>query len=790
MISLIYSLSLLSGLAALCYQTLGFYKYGLALGGTHTTASLVLAVFFSGLGLGSLAVGYLKSTDVSHNIKLIIINELLLLLFIALTFWVHLSFLFISCLFMGAGTPLLWRLLSSKSNAIYGFNIAGAFIGALASILYLIPEFGYSKTLIIAMIINAMALLFLIPLAMMGTKVIKTNTPPELHPNSLRLRALNQPPHLNTLLMLAGFSGFTILCLEVLWNRAFSLLHQNSVQTFGIVIGIVIGCLGITPFIIEVLTKKYKLQTLFKTSLALSIPFLFITPYSFVALTDSLQGLPQIVASTLLPTLHLNLIAFCLLFIFPLLLFCGSLFPLILKALEADPQSTSKTKSQVLFINTIAGTLGALFAGFLLPYLGLWQSFIFIGCLYAGVFIFVATPWRILTTSLWVIVSVGLVVFLPTPAVQRTNLNGQSLTTLELKQNPSSIISVVESSNLSTGVHRNLVVNNQYSLGGTRMLRQEKFQAELAFKIHPQAQHVLFLGMGTGITAGVVQEHPNLIQADITEIDPGVIEMAQKHFEPYTQGLFKNPKAHLLKTDARSFVKNKNQTYDLIIGDLFVPWKRGAGTLFHQEHFKSVHNALKNNGVFIQWLPSWQISSPVFWSIAKTFSQTFKTTTLWLGLDAPRGAIALVGTDAPQLPFISAITSDHPDAFQFMQYYAGQLYKDAELDKATVITEDNDWLAFNALIPGIDSPSRLKAPFTDDYQIRFNVLSFKTIAPEHDPQFLNLPSIAFKQISEGFFKRLAQFYFETGNSVEYAKTIQLLKIFGVPKEQPDSTQGL
>ena len=81
--------------------------------------------------------------------------------------------------------------------------------------------------------------------------------------------------------------------------------------------------------------------------------------------------------------------------------------------------------------------------------------------------------------------------------------------------------------------------------------------------------------------------------------------------------------------DARNYLLGTNEKYDLIIGDLFLLWKAGIGGLFTYEHFNVVKSRLKDDGMFFQWIPSYQFSLDEFAVVVRTFLEVFEQVSLW-----------------------------------------------------------------------------------------------------------------------------------------------------------------
>ena len=83
--------------------------------------------------------------------------------------------------------------------------------------------------------------------------------------------------------------------------------------------------------------------------------------------------------------------------------------------------------------------------------------------------------------------------------------------------------------------------------------------------------------------------------------------------------------------DARSFLRASPQRFDVIVGDLFVPWQLGSGSLFSREHFTNARARLAAGGVFCQWLPLYQLTKGEFLTIARSFADVFPAADLFRG---------------------------------------------------------------------------------------------------------------------------------------------------------------
>jgi spermidine synthase len=82
----------------------------------------------------------------------------------------------------------------------------------------------------------------------------------------------------------------------------------------------------------------------------------------------------------------------------------------------------------------------------------------------------------------------------------------------------------------------------------------------------------------------------------------------------------------------------------VVVGDLFHPYRDGAGALYTREHFAAIRQRLSSQGIFCQWLPLHQIDEPTLRAIVHTFQQEFPSAEAWLlrfNVEVP--VMALIG---------------------------------------------------------------------------------------------------------------------------------------------------
>jgi len=200
-------------------------------------------------------------------------------------------------------------------------------------------------------------------------------------------------------------------------------------------------------------------------------------------------------------------------------------------------------------------------------------------------------------------------------------------------------------------------LNSNYWLGSTGAAWQQHFQGRIPLLAYPQTRSVFFLGMGTGISVGGSLD-PRFEQVErvvACELVPEVVTAARKYMTgdfkikgaarvDFTSGLFQDPRVEIVVEDGRHYLMASGETFDMINGDLFLPYQQGTGSLYSREHFKNAKASLTPDGVFVQWLPMFQLTEFEFGVIARTMLDVFGQVTMWRNNFNPgQEAVALIG---------------------------------------------------------------------------------------------------------------------------------------------------
>jgi spermidine synthase len=98
------------------------------------------------------------------------------------------------------------------------------------------------------------------------------------------------------------------------------------------------------------------------------------------------------------------------------------------------------------------------------------------------------------------------------------------------------------------------------------------------------------------------------------------------------------PNVRIRIDDGRNYLLTTDKRYDMITADLIIPTHAGAGKLWSVEYWRLARDALKDDGIMLQWIGNYQPDR--FNLIVRSFLEVFPNATLW-------GGTLLVGTKHP-----------------------------------------------------------------------------------------------------------------------------------------------
>ncbi len=667
-----------SGAVALVYEMLWLRRLALVFGSAAPAMAATLAAYFAGLGCGAYVLGRMSAhslrplrwyaaLELLIGLGALAVNPILDLsthffpalfgrlsnapaAFIAVKTILAFVALFLPTFCMGGTLPLLGaaldagrRHLGTTAGLLYTLNTFGAAVGTLAAPFILLPSLGGRATLWICVATN-------LALALAAWGLDRRTSLPLLElqpmPGAKPVTAGNRGQR-GGLLALAGLSGAVTFSTQVLWTRAFQQVHENSLHSLSVVVAVFILGLAIGAALLRAgLGRQWPPDTLFVWSWWAGGAALALGPIVFVKLTNGLAYLPPS-DSPITYALRLLWLAGAVMLI-PVVLLGIALPALMEMAGARRGDHSGRLLGGILAANTAGSVAGALLGGIALPqWFGLWNSLLVIstfllltGSALAGRLVKLAHRWLRLALPAAAIVLIAILWWMDLPRVRLNESRGERL--LSVVEGTHGIVAVVERAG-----SRRLKLNNHYALGGTASTGDERVQAHLPLLLHPAPNRVAFLGLGTGLTAGGALFHPTAHIVAL-ELVPEVIDAARKYFSPLEANLFGDPRVKVIAEDARNYLRGSGEKFDVIIGDLVVPWRQGEGALFTREQFEAAKFSLNTDGLFCQWLPLFQLAEEDVRSILRTFLGVFPEASVWRGDFAPdEPALALIGSPRP-----------------------------------------------------------------------------------------------------------------------------------------------
>ena len=574
---------------------------------------------------------------------------------------------------MGATLPILCRLyvtrlshLGTNAGRLYGLNTIGAALGALLCGFWLISAYGMWGALAVAVFINIVIGLACIVTALKTTLHSREYKPSETVVLKEREDVTSNAKVITGALIIFAISGFCSMALEVIWTRLLGLIVGPTTYSFTIVLVTFIFGLALGSILFGWLADKTgkPFWILILTQIAAAICALGISQI----LGNSQLFFAKLISDyqhqfTLL-TITKGLILFGFMFIPTLCL--GATFPLVGKIITQSVSKVGRSIGYAYAINTIGAVSGSFFAGFVLvPLLGKEDSLSFIVSLQLVTTLIIAgmvylrkneKPMRWALISIPAIIAIILTFYYPVWNHQllaegkyhRFNQMGVDIKGLSWWKSlidGSDILKSNEKGELlyyGEGVggfttvlkFTDVLGNYEYSMANSGKvdastrgdMKTQTLLAHFPMLFHPHAKKVMVLGLASGITAGEVLYYP-VDQLDVIDINKQVVE-GSDYFIPWNNNVLNDPRTNMIIQDGRAHLGLTDRKYDVIISEPSNPWMAGLATLFTEDFFSYAREALTHEGIFVQFMHSYQMDWQTFAMVGRTFYKVFPNSLL------------------------------------------------------------------------------------------------------------------------------------------------------------------
>ena len=664
-----------TGCTALIYEIVWTRLLGLQLGTFTTAVATVVAVYMAGLGMGNFCFAR-RAEDRSPARALVLYGQLecFLAVYAALSPWI-LSVtstaiapanalwglrqavicgmvLLPPTTAMGGTWPVMVQVLGARSagplGGIYAANTLGATLGPLLAAYVLMPTFGLTAAIRVAVVANAaMGIAALLIARKAGTgslEVASSGKPPvpatapatDSTPLIVACRAFVPA-------LLASVGGFVALALEISYSRLAALTIAGN-STYGLaltlssfLLGLVLGGVAIRqwppPTMSAALARFAGAQALVFVASALT-PLWSLVP---AWLAPFWVEHPSYVSRS---AMDFAVVALLLL---PVTSALGYSLPSLMGLIS---RQQTRWSGYHFGANTLGGVGGVLVSWlFLLPFLGLHRTFMLLGILamLTGCAAMLMGPTR-KRALFMAAIPVSFLPFWIVPEPDRFQMNlgiynrpqllaagtaslvAKRAEVLFQQDSYTGRIAVLSAGPSMLSFHVNGKPDGSTGLSD---MSTQVGSPHLAALCHPNPRRVLVIGLGTGVSVGSLALHPQVESINVVEIEPAVVA-AERFFSDYNHGGISNPRVHVMLADARHLLQASRETYDVVFSEPSNLFVSGMVNLYTAEFYRAVRARLNPGGVFLQWVHYYQMTPGDVKGAIHTFLTVFPQAVYWI----------------------------------------------------------------------------------------------------------------------------------------------------------------
>jgi spermidine synthase len=581
---------------------------------------------------------------------------------------------------MGATLPLLGRHITRRRGevgaigrrlgALYAANTGGALVGAAVAGFWLIQTIGVAATSHLA----AGAALAIA--CIVGLAVLRGSDPePEIDlvgEGAAEIDLASGPdqdaapaPRGDRRLALwaYGLSGAIAMALEVFFSRVLAIVLGSSVYSFTLVLVVFLfGLAGGAALAARPASRTRRplaaLAGLFMAlagALVASHALIDELPRILVAL---LEATDLDVASIL--TIHALLAG---LVIAPVALGLGAIMPLAMRTAVGDLDRLGRDVGGAYAANTVGAIAGAIAAGFaVLPLVGVESGIRGAAVLEAG--LGAALAWRATSrprrrAAAAVAGAALALVAAFAPGWNRSDFTaglfrGHLLTQAIELGGPLARDIAFYADGVSTTVSVERVGeswvlknNGKVEASDRHDMPTQILVGLMPVLLHPgRDQRVFVVGYGSGVTIGAITQAAEVARIDVAELEPAVLEAADRFFAHVSHHPAADPRVHRLLGDGKSVLLASDLRYDVIVSEPSNPWIAGVASLFTAEFYAAARQRLAPGGVFCQWAQLYELGPARVKMIYRTFAAAFPHVYAFTPGDETTDTI-LIGSDVP-----------------------------------------------------------------------------------------------------------------------------------------------
>src|SRR4030095_1320905 len=170
--------------------------------------------------------------------------------------------------------------------------------------------------------------------------------------------------------------------------------------------------------------------------------------------------------------------------------------------------------------------------------------------------------------------------------------------------------------------------------------------AQVPMLVAPKLDNGLIIGFATGVSVGAMLQSP-IKSVTCVELEPATIT-GSHFFDHVNNQPLNDSRTKVIIDDARTYLRVTPDRFDVIVSEPSHPWVPGVANLFTQEFFEMGRERLSEQGVFVQWLQIYQLSTESLRSVLATYQRVFPHVLVFRVGGASKGKdLILVGSNQP-----------------------------------------------------------------------------------------------------------------------------------------------
>lgn len=650
----------LSGFAALLYQTAWMRQFSLVFGTSELAVAAVLSAYMGGLALGSaIAAKYVDHIrrpvlfygllEAGIAISALLVPWLLQLtqgLYIAVFggqpepvdssgpgqsfFYLGMAFivLMIPTSLMGATLPLLTKYVvrsdeqvGPRVGLLYATNTLGAVGGTVVAGFLLLPMLGLKGTVYVGVAVNLLVFIIAALIARAVSNVRTESAAPQTASSNVNKNAtgLSRRHLILPLMLMSGANSFLY---EVLWTRLLGHVLGGSVAAFATMLASFLGGITIGSAIAArfATTRTQAIYGLIAVQCGVAVASLMIYHFLPLAIPEQvgLKGNVLLAVVILLPAT----------------LFIGASYPFAVRIFALNEKEAAPAAAKVYAWNTVGAIVGATAAAFFLipalKYEGAVKFAVLMNLSLAVVASLLIQSQnarqRLMiqgaTVLLLLVTVLGYRPGVPEDILRTSPVNAQREGKLRYYEvGRSATVIIVEEAGFFNIRTNGLPEASTNLKGAPPYKHNQRLLSVLPVLARPDIEDMLVVGFGAGATLEGVP--PSIKSIDVIELEPEVIAAnqsisAERQIDPLA-----DPRINIIINDARSALTLTNKRYDAIVSQPSHPWTAGASHLYTREFMSIASEHLTEGGVFLQWMNTQFVNEELLKSLCATMLAVF-----------------------------------------------------------------------------------------------------------------------------------------------------------------------